>query len=548
MPNDVTAFASTDKFGALVAGVALAAITGAVALNVVGRLAGLPLVGANVFAVWCLPLLAVAALLRPPQGAVSAMVAAFAMVTLGVGCLAAAERVGGREAVLGLSAGLRYGLLAGLIGLAACVALARRWRMALVVALGGALALVPWPALPFWGGALVFCALLALRVPVALALMAAVALAPGRLSDAALAQTFVRGVSLSVLIAVPLFVFAAALMVRAGIAEAIAVAVRRLVGARRGGLGAANIGASLVMGGVSASSLADAATSARLFTPAMVENGDTPARAAAVSAAGAILPNIVPPSIALLLAASAADLSVGDLWLAGAIAAPVFALSLVLAARLRAPPAPAAPPQPAAGALWPFLALFLLLVAVLRFGIATPVEIGVVAVALAMVFAARKGGGRAILAAAGAAGRDAAAILFLIGAAAPVATLFALEGVDPGALLATLGPFAALCAAVGLALLVGAVLDAGAAILLFMPSLVPALVASGVGPIHAALVVTIALLIGGLTPPVGVLALVAAEAAGAGMGVFVALVPFLLALLGALFLVAAVPFVGGGFV
>ena len=79
-----------------------------------------------------------------------------------------------------------------------------------------------------------------------------------------------RGLSANVLLAVPLFILAAALVVAGGIGERIAVAARVLVGRRATALGEANTLASLLFGGVSASSIAAAATGARLLSPAMV--------------------------------------------------------------------------------------------------------------------------------------------------------------------------------------------------------------------------------------------------------------------------------------
>ncbi|MEM6761921.1 MAG: TRAP transporter large permease subunit, partial [Pseudomonadota bacterium] len=72
-------------------------------------------------------------------------------------------------------------------------------------------------------------------------------------------------------------------------------------------------------------------------------------------------------------------------------------------------------------------------------------------------------------------------------------------------------------------------LEAGAAILLMLPVLVPSLAVLGVDALHATLALTIALLIGGLTPPVGILVLVVKEVTGA-RGVYIAVLPYLLAL------------------
>ncbi|MEM8663834.1 MAG: TRAP transporter large permease subunit, partial [Pseudomonadota bacterium] len=274
-------------------------------------------------------------------------------------------------------------------------------------------------------------------------------------------------------------------------------------------------------------------------------------------AAAAILPNVMPPSIALLLAATATDLSVASLWLSGAGAAVVLAAGLVVAVRLVPPPGVAATkdlvrsdpiPRPAHAEdgwkiLRPLVPLVLAAIAILsamRLGVVTAVEAGLLAFVLAAIAAWRRNGATAVWSAIAESALNTGRILLLVAAAAPVAFLIAVEAPPPSAWLPDGGPILVFGAAIALALLLGTFLDAGAAILLTLPVLVPPLAVAGVDPVHAALTLTIALLIGGLTPPVGVLILVVKDVTGA-TGVYRAAVPFLGGLVAALALVALVP-------
>lgn len=535
----------------------LVALALALLLNVVSRLAGAPLVGANLLAAWLLPALAFCALPRivpregGPRGIVAAAVSGFALAALALGMAGAAQRIGGTEPVLGIPVAARFVIGAAGAAAAFLLALTRPPALAVAALLGGAAAFFAGPVLGPLAALAAFALALAVRTPVALALIAAVALVDSPLGPAALAQSVMRGLSAYVLLAVPLFILAAALLVASDVGGRILTAARALAPRRATALGEANVWASLLFGGISASSIADAATAARLLVPAMTAEGYSAARAAAISAATAILPNVMPPSIALLLAAAASDISVGRLWLAGAFAAPVLAVALYVAVRLTPPAAPAADPAapaPAPGerrravvGLAPVALSALAIVAALRFGIVTAVEAGLVAVVLSALYALRSSGWRGLAAALGTAADQAGRVALLIAAAAPVAFVVATSGFDAASFLPEGGGGApALLAAVALALVIGTVLDAGAAILLVLPILVPTLVGAGVGAVHAALTLALALVVGGLTPPVGILILVVKEITGAE-GVYRAVLPYLAALAAALGIVALVP-------
>jgi TRAP-type C4-dicarboxylate transport system permease large subunit len=179
-------------------------------------------------------------------------------------------------------------------------------------------------------------------------------------------------------------------------------------------------------------------------------------------------------------------------------------------------------------------------VAGIRFGIVSPTEAAALAAAYTLVLALCGRHSRAgIFAALQQAGVETAAITMLIGAATPLAFLLAIDGIGPWAtgLARSFGenPFMVMIAANLILLGVGLVLDIGAAILLFSPILLPVAAAVGIDPVAFGVVVVVNLMIGGLTPPVGILVQVTSAATGVpATRLFSATRPYLAALLLAL--------------
>lgn len=593
--------ATLDRVVGALATLALAALIAIVFANVVGRyFFGRSLVWAEEAGIWLfvsivflgLPLaqraglhlsltLLVAALPPRPRRAAALLadaVQVFVTLMLLFAGLEIMRRIGGTSPALLLPVWLKFLFLP--LGCAAsllCVALGglergrAPWRGPLALLLGALLWLlvqglppgVLTAALPGVPASLVmglaFLAALALGVPVAFALLFGVFLAglgSGLLPPAAAAQTLVNGVGRFLLLAIPFFLAAGALMNAGGLTRRLLDFAFALVGHLRGGHAQVSVVSSLLYGGVSGSSYAEAALSAKLLVPQMLRHGYGAPFACAVTAASAVLPNLVPPSIALLILAAAANLSVGALWLAAVGPALLVAACLMLAVRLLAGRQRAAAPRAGAGEIarcglhaLPVLALALLVVAGLRFGVVTPTEAGVLAVAYALVLGLgvyREYGLRGLAAALRRAALEAALVGLLIGAAAPFAFVLAAEQL-PQAAVAALGGLAEnpllLLLLINLALLLfGMILDIGAAILILTPLLLPLAVAAGVDPVHFGVVVVVNLMLGGLTPPVGMLAFVAASVSGTPVhAVFRALLPFLGFLLLALLLVTYLP-------
>lgn len=383
------------------------------------------------------------------------------------------------------------------------------------------------------------------------------------LPPAAVVQNLVNGSSKFLMLAIPFFILAGTLMNAGGLTQRLMDFAFSLVGHMRGGLAQVNVVSSGLYAGVSGSSYSDAALGTKLLVPQMIRRGYSAPFSCAVTAASATLPNIIPPSIALLILAAASNLSVGKLWVAGVVPGLLMAgllMTLIYIVSLRR--GYGADTQKASmrerGRAFvhsvPVLALALLIIGGIRLGIVTPTEAGVLAVVYAFLlgtFVYRSWDKRSLYEAVRSAAVDAALVGFLIGAASPFAFVLVSQQVPqtiadalPGV---TDNLFVALLLANLIMILFGMLLDIGAAILILTPLLMPTMVALGVDPIHFGVVIVVNLMLGGLTPPVGMLAFITSSVSKTPVhAVFRQLLPFLAVLLIALALITYIPAISLG--
>ncbi|WP_051228416.1 TRAP transporter large permease subunit [Pleomorphomonas oryzae] len=488
-----------------------------------------------------------------------------AVLVLMLGAGKVATLIGGTSPTLGISESWRFWPVAIGGGLATAqlvlqsMSSDRRWYSTLMIVAGGsALATLPHlplllpVGLPSLVACVVICAALAAGAPFVHALIVGLAVAVpfgARLPEAAIVQQTVSGMGKFLLLAIPFFLLAGMLMNAGGLAHRLVSFASALVGHRRGGMAQATLVTNLMFSGVSGSSIADAAFGAKVLAPALVADGVRPEKAAAIVAATAVLPNIIPPSIAFLLLASATNLSVGALFEGGLYAGLILAASMAVLLHVSA----GAPARPAADrrerlstfvSAVPVFGLALVVFFGIRLGVATPTEAAAVASVYALIAALAVPGGRnASLAAFLQAGRETAAIGLLVASSAPLVFLLAVDGL-PQALagwVTVLGnnPLAVMLIANLILLGVGGPLDVGPGILLFAPLLMPSVIAAGIDPVAFGVILTVNLMIGGLTPPVGVLVFVAAGITGlSASAVFRAVLPLTLVLIAATSLMA----------
>ncbi len=363
------------------------------------------------------------------------------------------------------------------------------------------------------------------------------------LTTAAILSSAASGMSKFLLLAIPFFLLAGVMLTLSGAGARLVHLAETIVGHRKAGLAQTALLTGVFFSGASGSSVANAAFGASTFHPHLVRHGYPAEKSAAVIAATAILDNVIPPSIALLLLAAVTDLSVGALLIGGAYAGLLMAICLAVAIRVtngdsaRRIPAGFAERRAAFFKAIPALGLVIVVVSGIRFGVVTMTE------------AAALAGGYALLLsiAGGAEWRnlgtgfcqcavESAAIGILIGAATPFAFLLAIDDIAGAVrgLLTMFGdePWQILLLCNLILLAAGLVIDTGAAILLLGPILVPVAVAVDLDPIWFGIILIINLLIGGLTPPVGVLLLIVSGLTGVSAPMlFRAVVPYLIALL-----------------
>ena len=490
-------------------------------------------------------------------------VAVHATLVIALGGAAVAAQVGGVSTVLGLPEGLRFGAFAAGGALTLVVLL---WRAAseqsflamlaaglagtglYLAANSGAGFAVATPSLI---AALVAATGLLAGAPLPFALLSGVSLSGafgGLLPEPAMVQTTVSGLSKFLLLAIPFFLLAGELLTAGGLAERLVRFAAALVGHWRAGLAQTTLVASVLFSGASGSSVANAAFGAKVMGPALVARGYPPAKAGAIVAGVSMLDNIIPPSIAFLILASATSLSVGALLVGGVVAGAVLTVALAIGIHLtvRETAAPALRASRAerlagfTGAL-PAIGLGVVVVVGIRFGVVTVTEASALAVAYALVtcLALRTLDWRGVAAALRKASGEAAAVGLLIGASAPFAFLLAVDRVsDAMAGLVTAfggGPYAVMLLANLVLLVAGLFLDIGAAILLLAPLLLPVAIAAGLDPVQFGVVLVVNLMIHGLTPPLGILVYVVSGIMRVpAAAVFRAVLPLLASLLAAL--------------
>jgi C4-dicarboxylate transporter DctM subunit len=402
--------------------------------------------------------------------------------------------------------------------------------------------------------------LLGLGTPVFAVLLAAIAavfvLAPPA-PALAIHQVMFGGLDQYALRAVPFFVLAGQLMGRSGIADRLIDWVLALVGRVPGSLGVATVGGSAVLGAVSGSSVAAVAALGRTLHPQLVRAGYGRARSAAlISSAGAI-DIVIPPSIAMILYALAAEQSIPRLFAGGVlpgllIAALLAGYIVATALVLRLPVTGRFDPAAVARTTWRAGAALFMPVFVLGgiyTGAFSPTEAGgfacLYAIAVARLLYHSMTWGQ-IIETAGEAAMLSARILIIVAAAGLVTWVLTTRGV-PQAVVGWIaaqevGPVAFLLAVNLVLLAVGCVLDPSSAILVLAPLLVPVAIALGVDPIHFGVVMTVNLAIGMFTPPFGLNLFVAQQVTGVPLAdLYRGVLPFVAVMIVALAIITYVP-------
>jgi len=205
-------------------------------------------------------------------------------------------------------------------------------------------------------------------------------------------QKMYAGIDVFVLLCVPGFILAGNLMNRGGITERIVAFCNSLVGHIRGGLGIANVGASMVFAGISGTAVADTASVGAVMIPAMVKEGYENDFSCAVTASSSTVGPIIPPSLPMIIAGTLTGLSVSKLFVAGAIpglllGGGLMVVSYSISVKRGHPKGERIPLKSVlksfVGAFWAILMTVIILVGIIG-GIFTPTEASGVAVVYAI--------------------------------------------------------------------------------------------------------------------------------------------------------------------
>jgi C4-dicarboxylate transporter DctM subunit len=364
------------------------------------------------------------------------------------------------------------------------------------------------------------------------------------------------GVDSFVLLAIPLFVLAGALMESGAISERIVDLAMAIVGQVRGGLAMVVVVAEVLFSGISGSTAADVSAISSLLVPSMKKAGYSGPEAVSVVSAASAMGILVPPCLTMVVLGSLVNLSIVTLFLAGFLPAFLLAamLLVLIAARARRQGWPVAERTSraalgrAAGRAVVPLGLPILLFGGIFSGITTVTEAALIAVVYALVVGIATAGFRRVrlLHLLERSGTVTATTLWVLAAASAFAWILVREWVPQtiGEWIAGLGASRALFLALTVVVfvVVGALLEGLPALLIFGPILFPISRSIGLDPVHYGIVIVAAMGIAFFLPPVGVGLSIASSIARVDVAdVSRAYFPYLVVLLVGLALIAIVP-------
>lgn len=371
-------------------------------------------------------------------------------------------------------------------------------------------------------------------------------------------QKMFAGMDVFVLLCIPGFILAGNLMNGGGITPRIVRFANALVGWMRGGLGLTNVAGSMLFGGISGTAVADAASIGGMMIPGMKRAGYSGPFAAAVTAASSTVGPIIPPSMPMIIVGALSGISVGKMFIAGALPGMMMGLAMMVTTYILAVKNDF-PHQPwqgfgelgksFIGAFWA-LAMTALIIGGLLSGIATPTETAVIASLYAFVvgaFVYRDLPLRAVPGILIDSAITAAAILALVGFANVFGWILVAEHIPTmisNAVLSLTDNKYVVILLINLVLLVvGMFMETIAALIILFVPLLTLAQNVGIDPIHFAVFAVLNLMIGLTTPPVGICMFICANIAKSPLGpVIRALVPYLVTNIIILFLVSYVPF------
>lgn len=394
-------------------------------------------------------------------------------------------------------------------------------------------------------------------VAVALGVASLVFIILDGLPNVVVLHNMVNGINSFPLIAVPFFIMAGHLMNSAGITTKIFAFARATVGWMYGGLGHVNIGASVIFAGMSGAAVADAGGLGNIEIKAMREAGYDTDFSVGITAASSTIGPIIPPSLPLVVYGVIADTSIGQLFAAGLIPGMLMAFSLMVMvaifAKLRNYP------RDERFQVRLFLTTFwhailplctpLIIVGGILTGVFTPTEAAIAAVVYSLFLGLFVYGTltfKRILRVSMDTVETTASIMMIVAASSIFAWILTANQVAQmfaeSMLSFTDNRVAILLIIMLIVLVVGCFMETLAAITILTPVLLPVAVQIGVDPVHFGIILILNLMIGLLTPPVGLVLYVLAKVSDVPFERCVtATAPFLIPLISVLLLLTFVP-------
>lgn len=402
--------------------------------------------------------------------------------------------------------------------------------------------------------------MLVMGFPVMVALGAsslAAILVDGGVPDFIVLHRMVGGMDSFPLLSIPFFVLAGSLMNSAGITSRIFDLARALVGWMPGGLGHVNVGASVIFAGMSGAAVADAGGLGAIEIKAMRNAGYDPGFSVGITAASSTIGPIIPPSLPLVIYGVMASASIGQLFAAGLIPGLLMAAALMVMVAWYAHSYQYS--RDVAFAIrWvvytfrrAFLSLMtpIIIVGGIVLGIFTATEAAIAAVTYAMVlgtFVYRTLTWRRLISVTMETIETTGIIMMIIAASAVFSWLLTshhvAEGLADWMLAFTSNPTLILLMMTLTLFVVGCFMETIAAITILVPILLPIAVKLGIDPVQFGIIMVLNLMIGLLTPPVGLVLYVLSQVSKVPFErCAAATLPFLLPLVLVLLLVTFVP-------
>jgi len=359
-------------------------------------------------------------------------------------------------------------------------------------------------------------------------------------------QRMFNGVDSFILLAAPFYILAGELMGRAGITQRLVNLSMLVTGWVRGGTAYGSVLSAVLFSGISGTAVGDAAALGQIFIKQMPKEGYKTEYAAALVVAGSMIGPIVPPSVTLVIFAAVSQLSVIDLFVAGIVPGLLLAGSITAIVtvhvftrnlpRSRFRVGDVGIIRTLVEGLLVTLLPVILLGGALS-GVFTATEAGGVAVLYTLFLATcvfRRLGWKGLFGALVVTARISASIYLVLAASEILAYALASGGItgwvrEIGGLFAG-HPTLFLFAVVGFLILIGAFLEPGPAIVIFVPLLLPVARSMGIDPLQFSIVFVLTLALGLSTPPIGLCLFIACRIGRISMWqLFRALWPFFLA-------------------